>query len=166
MGEAFNQFFRNLYSGEDTSTHRSASDFRAAIDVNIALRGSAAPTADVLLERAFINSMISHEWPSDDNTEGRQSVMFITTHGPLSYSRHERSPNRNMGTARSDAKKECPICKEIVGEPRQCFAAPENGSAMTTCCVCGEEKDMRAERVTLACMHPLCKNCFDRMPVA
>ena len=175
MGEIFNQWMQHLIDRdcEDRSSSKTLRE-SAAIDVDLypafSLRESAAPVAEFLMQRAFSNSILSRERPSGDNhhtrqdgSRGMQTLVFTTTMRP---STRGPEPSRTDSPTRPAAKKECPICREMVGEPKQCFAAPENGSAVATCCVCGEEKDMRTERVVLACMHPLCATCFERMPSA
>lgn len=184
MGSAFEQLVQRLYESECTGRPSDTNDISyplrsqrqafSAIDVDIfpdsSLRGNPTPTADILLQRAFVNSLLSHGQPSHGDhaqrggSTGLHTLVF-TRHTPtIQRPTHGRGPSSNISTHAQVDRKECPICREMVSEPKQCFAVPESGPVMTQCCVCQEKKDMRSEKVTLSCMHPLCAACFERMP--
>lgn len=66
------------------------------------------------------------------------------------------------GGKRKAQKKKCPTCRLSVEPPFKIFSVPE--AVTVHCPVCGEEKKVATDEVTLSCGHSLCKGCFDRIP--
>ena len=170
MGDAFRRWAQTLYERDCVSErerHEVEGDDAASsmtIDVHILhhplfrpapRQDQSTAAADVLLQRA-VSSMAS-----------RLTSLSAPPHVILESAFRDALEANTGSTTKptTSVTKECPICRKQVEEPIQCFAAPENGLAVATCCVCGEEKDMRSERVTLSCMHPLCMSCFSSMPL-
>ena len=171
MGEYFGRWFDRFYRmecvGEGAVAETVANDrsnFQEnSVDVHIMHVANTPPTpaSNILWQRA-VNSMIARLV-----AQGGASSAVISTSPLTSLLEpvYDEQGNTNSNAPRVPKKqKECPICRMPVDEPIQCFAIPENVTTTTTCCVCGEEKNMRLDRTTLSCMHPLCIECFTSMP--
>ena len=173
MSEYFGRWIDRLYrmecAGEDAVAGTVASDRNHleenSVDVHImhVANTPSAPASNILWQRA-VNSMMARLVAQSNASSVVISTSPLTSLLEPIYDEQD-NPNSNSNAPRvSEEQKECPICRTRVGEPIQCFAVPENMPTTTTCCVCGEEKNMRLDRTTLSCMHPLCIECFKRMP--